>query len=100
MLCSVLAFFLPCFVSLQRLHVDSERDADFLSLFLQVWPLRYLTDSQMLEPRQLAWHWVCLTTDFAYERIDVQMLQYFHEQHSDSITLVTAVTCGTHYRFG
>ena len=51
--CSVLASFLPCFVSLQRLYVDSKRDAVFLGLFLQVWPLRYLTDSQMLEPRQL-----------------------------------------------
>jgi len=41
-----------------------------------------------------------LLDDFAYERIDVQMLQYFHEQRSDIIALVTAVACGTHYHLG
>jgi len=97
---SDLASFLPGFGLLQRLHVngDSERDAVFLGLSLQAWPPPYLTDSQL----RLSHVSVALgfPGDYAYERTDQQMLQYFRVERSDKMALVTAFACGLHQRLG
>ena len=97
---SDLASFLPGFGLLQRLRVngDSERDAVFLGLSVQAWPPPYLTDSQLrLSHVSVA---LGLPGDYAYERTDLEMLQFFRMLRSDKMAMVTAFACGLHHRLG
>ena len=71
---SGLSSLLPCFGLFQWLYVhgDSKSDAVFLGPFLQAWPLRHLTESQIFMSHvSLA---LGLPGDFAYKCSDVQML--------------------------